>query len=91
MCERYFDCNVLLADICFRCARLGLQCLAYLWQYDQSRLLDDMARAGMDSIIIKVAGAGLGVRHLGQNVCSESMRVELENLVRATPTRIAFT
>ena len=91
MCERGPSHDAKLADMCFRCARLGLQCLAYLWQYNQSQLLDDMAQAGMDSIIIKVAGAGLGVRHLGQNVCSESMRVELENLVRATPTRIAFT
>lgn len=64
------------------CARLGLQALAYLWQFDQSQLLEDMDNAGMESVIIKVAGAGLGVRHLGNNVCSEEMRDELELLVR---------
>lgn len=63
------------------CARLGLQSLSYLWQYDQSQLLDDMADAGMECIIIKVAGAGLGLRHLGQNVCSPEMRATLETLV----------
>lgn len=62
------------------CARLGLQALAYLWQFDRSQLLEDMDNAGMESIIIKVAGAGLGVRHLGMNVCSEEMRDELEIL-----------
>lgn len=63
------------------CARLGLQSLSYLWQYDQTQLLDDMAEAGMECIIIKVAGAGLGLRHLGQNVCGPEMRVTLEGLV----------
>lgn len=63
------------------CARLGLQSLAYLWQYDQSQLLEDMAEAGLECIIIKVAGAGLGLRHLGQDVCSEEMRLTLETLV----------
>ncbi|KAK9894873.1 adenine nucleotide alpha hydrolases-like protein [Cystobasidium minutum MCA 4210] len=62
------------------CARLGLQSLSYLWQYDQTQLLDDMAEAGMECIIIKVAGAGLGLRHLGQNVCSPEMRATLETL-----------
>lgn len=65
----------------FRCARLGLQSLSYLWQYDQTELLEDMDTAGMESVIIKVAGAGLGQRHLGKNVCSSEMRDELERLV----------
>lgn len=63
------------------CARLSLQSLAYLWQYrrdghhpDQMHLLEDMHAAGMKSVIIKVAGAGLGVRHLGKDVCSDEMR-----------------
>ena len=43
-------------------------------------LLDDMHAAGMKSVIIKVAGAGLGVRHLGMDVCSEEMRKTLEML-----------
>ncbi|CAD6567150.1 MAG: hypothetical protein CYPHOPRED_001460 [Cyphobasidiales sp. Tagirdzhanova-0007] len=62
------------------CARLGLQSLSFLWQFDQLQLLEDMYAAGMDSVIIKVAGAGLGERHLGQNVCCKSMRDELEKL-----------
>ena len=40
-----------------------------------------MAAAGMESVIIKVAGAGLGVKHLGQNVCSKAMREELALMV----------
>lgn len=45
-----------------------------------------MEAAGMESIIIKVAGAGLGRRHLGKNVCSEEMRDELEILVSRRPS-----
>lgn len=70
-----------LWSTCDSCARLGLQSLSYLWQYDQSQLLEDMDRTGLHSIIIKVAGAGLGTKHLGRNVCSPEMRLELENLV----------
>lgn len=66
------------------CARLGLQSLSYLWQYDQTTLLEDMADAGMECVIIKVAGAGLGLRHLGQNVCSPDMRSTLAALVSAS-------
>ncbi|UZJ52967.1 hypothetical protein CBS101457_002287 [Exobasidium rhododendri] len=42
--------------------RLGLQMmpLSFLWQRDQAELLDEMCQAGMNSVLIKVAGAGLG-------------------------------
>ncbi|KAG9257007.1 uncharacterized protein F5Z01DRAFT_616918 [Emericellopsis atlantica] len=60
--------------------RLGLTPLAYLWQYpvlpppvkpaDDAQLLKDMAEAGLDARIIKVASAGLGEDHLWEQVSS---------------------
>ncbi|GAA5846650.1 hypothetical protein JCM9279_003396 [Rhodotorula babjevae] len=50
------------------CARLGLVPLAYLWERDQKDLLADMVDAGIESILVKVAGAGLGVHHLGKTL-----------------------
>ncbi|GAA5904426.1 hypothetical protein JCM8208_004191 [Rhodotorula glutinis] len=50
------------------CARLGLVPLAYLWERDQVDLLADMVDAGIESILVKVAGAGLGVQHLGKTL-----------------------
>lgn len=40
------------------CNRLGLVPIAYLWERDQEELLDEMIAAGMDCILLKVAGAG---------------------------------
>ena len=54
--------------------------LAYLWQRDQSELLDEMAVVGLHASIIKVAGAGLNLTHLGANVTDESTRAILERL-----------
>jgi diphthine-ammonia ligase len=68
------------------CSRLGLTALAYLWQRDQMNLLHEMREAGLDARIIKVAGAGLGERHLGQNVAGDAMIGELTRLVRAGAT-----
>lgn len=61
--------------------RLGLTPLAYLWKYpvlpppkneaaDEAQLLRDMAVAGLDARIIKVASAGLDERHLWERVSS---------------------
>ena len=51
------------------CARLGLTCLAYLWQRtDQTALLDEMIAAGIDARLIKVAGIGLTKSHLGKSI-----------------------
>jgi diphthine-ammonia ligase len=47
------------------CSRLGLASLAYLWQQDQRQLLRSMIDSGLHAIVIKVAGMGLGSRHLG--------------------------
>ena len=54
--------------------------LAYLWQRNQSELLDEMAVAGLRASIIKVAGAGLNLTHLGDNVTDDSTRAILERL-----------
>ncbi|GAA6054795.1 hypothetical protein JCM3770_007438 [Rhodotorula araucariae] len=50
------------------CARLGLTPLAPLWERDQKALLDEMVQAGIHSVLVKVAGAGLGVNHLGKSL-----------------------
>ncbi|KAG6336691.1 hypothetical protein ID866_2398 [Astraeus odoratus] len=47
------------------CRRLSLTPLAYLWQRNQTALLSDMLSAGLNAILIKVAGAGLTPSHLG--------------------------
>ncbi|KAK2466309.1 hypothetical protein APHAL10511_001951 [Amanita phalloides] len=47
------------------CRRLGLTPLCYLWQRDQGSLLSEMIDAGVDAVIIKVAGIGLTTKHLG--------------------------
>lgn len=48
------------------CTRLGLTSLAFLWQREQHELLDEMVAAGVDAVIIKVAGIGLTAQHLGR-------------------------
>ncbi|PCH41130.1 hypothetical protein WOLCODRAFT_143406 [Wolfiporia cocos MD-104 SS10] len=50
------------------CRRLGLTPLCYLWQRDQAELLAEMIEAGMEAILIKVAGIGLSVKHLGKTL-----------------------
>ncbi|PFH55795.1 hypothetical protein XA68_17613 [Ophiocordyceps unilateralis] len=63
--------------------RLGLSPLSYLWKYpvlgqadvdgddDGARLLGDMAAAGLDARIVKVASAGLDPSHLWERVTSD--------------------
>ncbi|BGP43325.1 hypothetical protein JCM10450v2_007476 [Rhodotorula kratochvilovae] len=50
------------------CLRLGLVPLAPLWEREQKELLAEMVDAGMRSVLVKVAGAGLGVEHLGKSL-----------------------
>ncbi|GAA5973590.1 hypothetical protein JCM11641_007139 [Rhodosporidiobolus odoratus] len=50
------------------CSRLGLTPLAYLWERDQRELLGEMVDSGMESVLVKVAGAGLTVDHLGKTL-----------------------
>ncbi|KAL1755302.1 hypothetical protein FB107DRAFT_275021 [Schizophyllum commune] len=50
------------------CRRLGLTALCYLWQRDQGELLSEMADAGLEAILIKVAGIGLTTKHLGRTL-----------------------
>lgn len=65
-------------------SRLGLTPLAYLWKYtvlppplssmkpsDEAQLLKDMAAAGLDARIVKVASAGLDHTHLWERVTDE--------------------
>ncbi|KAK9326445.1 hypothetical protein V1517DRAFT_311805 [Lipomyces orientalis] len=51
------------------CSRLGLTPLAYLWRRNQASLFDEMIQAGINAIVIKVAGAGLTAeQHLGKSL-----------------------
>jgi diphthine-ammonia ligase len=40
------------------CVRLGLTCLAFLWQRDQKELLAEMIENGLVAVVIKVAAIG---------------------------------
>lgn len=48
------------------CDRLGLTSLAYLWQLDQSELMNAMCDLGLDARLVKVAAIGLTEKHLGK-------------------------
>ncbi|KAI0303257.1 hypothetical protein BC826DRAFT_903387 [Russula brevipes] len=50
------------------CQRLSLTPLSYLWQRNQADLLSEMIAAGMEAVLIKVAGIGLTTRHLGKSL-----------------------
>lgn len=50
------------------CGRLGLTSLSFLWQSEQSRLLDRMLGSGVEAVIMKVAGVGLGVGVVGKQL-----------------------
>ncbi|GAA5839049.1 hypothetical protein JCM11251_007862 [Rhodosporidiobolus azoricus] len=50
------------------CQRLGLTPIAYLWERNQKELLSEMVNAGMECVLVKVAGAGLQVDHLGKTL-----------------------
>ncbi|RPB20298.1 hypothetical protein L211DRAFT_841813 [Terfezia boudieri ATCC MYA-4762] len=63
------------------CGRLGLISLSYLWQRPQNLLLDEMASAGLDARIVKVAAIGLDPdSFLWQNVTSRQVRMKLRIL-----------
>ena len=50
------------------CERLGLTSLAYLWQREQGKLLDEMISAGVSAIVVKVCSLGLKASHLGRTI-----------------------
>ncbi|KAF4986083.1 hypothetical protein FDECE_16135 [Fusarium decemcellulare] len=73
--------------------RLGLAPLAYLWQYpvlpppsattsSDTQLLVDMANAGLEARIIKVASAGLDEDHLWERVSSEAGARRVKSALR---------
>ena len=55
---------------------LQLQPLAYLWQRNQTSLLHEMNASGLDAILIKVAGIGLGERDLGKTLRALTPKLE---------------
>ena len=51
------------------CERLQLQSLAFLWQYDQGQLLQDMVDYGLHAVLVKVCSTGLlPHKHLGKSL-----------------------
>lgn len=50
------------------CERLQLKSLTYLWQRDQTELLQEMIDNKIEAIIIKVASLGLTPGHLGKTI-----------------------
>ncbi|KAJ6598927.1 hypothetical protein DFH09DRAFT_18918 [Mycena vulgaris] len=66
------------------CRRLSLTPLCYLWQRDQGELMTEMIAAGMEAILIKVAGIGLTAQHLGNTLAQmEPTLIKLNNLYGA--------
>ena len=66
------------------CSRLSLTPLTYLWQRDQAELLSEMIEAGMEAVLIKVAGIGLMPKHLGKTLAE--MQPTLIKLVGCFPS-----
>ena len=62
------------------CGRLGLVSLSYLWQQPQMPLLESMESSGVEAILVKVAGVGLGIDVVGKNL--GSVHPLLRRLVR---------
>ena len=50
------------------CSRLGIVCLAFLWQQDQHKLLDSMIESGVEAVLVKVAAMGLHTGMLGKGI-----------------------
>ncbi|KAK5822883.1 meiotically up-regulated gene 71 protein [Linnemannia elongata] len=50
------------------CSRLGLVALSYLWQRNQEELLNEMAQAGVNAVLVKIAALGLKRQHLGRSI-----------------------
>ncbi|WWD07382.1 hypothetical protein V865_005480 [Kwoniella europaea PYCC6329] len=50
------------------CSRLNLVSLAYLWQSQQMPLLNKMLNCGMEVVLMKVAGVGLGTKVVGKTL-----------------------
>ncbi|WFC99529.1 diphthine--ammonia ligase [Malassezia yamatoensis] len=55
-----------------------LEPLAYLWERNQSHLLQEMVESGLNSVLLKVAGIGLTDRDLGKSLMQ--MQPKLEQL-----------
>jgi diphthine-ammonia ligase len=62
------------------CQRLSLIPLCYLWQRPQDELLTEMIDAGLEAVLIKVAGIGLTAKHLQRTLAE--LKDHLFSLVR---------
>lgn len=52
----------------FRCERLGLTSVAYLWNRNQKELLSEMVENQMNSVLIKVCTMGLNKEDLLKSI-----------------------
>lgn len=50
------------------CQRLKLTSLAYLWQSEQLPLVARMISSGLEAVLVKVAGVGLGEKQVGKTL-----------------------
>ncbi|WVF69536.1 hypothetical protein IAT40_004314 [Kwoniella sp. CBS 6097] len=50
------------------CSRLNLVSLSYLWQSAQMPLLNKMLTSGVEAVLMKVAGVGLGTKIVGKQL-----------------------
>jgi diphthine-ammonia ligase len=57
---------------------------AYLWRREQKELLYEMANAGVNAVLIKIAAIGLKSIHLGKSI--GQMYPLLCKMVNKTPT-----
>ncbi len=60
--------------------------MSYLWQRNQAELLSEMIAAGMEAVLIKVAGIGLTTEHLGKSL--SEMQSTFTRLVRRASFRV---
>jgi diphthine-ammonia ligase len=71
------------------CSRLGLTCLAYLWQRDQKELLSEMIESGLTAVVIKVAAIGTFYVFKGSQLGLKSIHLG-KTLGELQPTLLAL-
>lgn len=68
------------------CSRLGLVSLSYLWERDQSELLNEMISHGMRSVIIKSCAYGMGEVDLLKTI--QELQPKFEKLKKETQLNV---
>uniref|UniRef100_A0A0N5ALC6 Diphthine--ammonia ligase n=1 Tax=Syphacia muris TaxID=451379 RepID=A0A0N5ALC6_9BILA len=50
------------------CSRIGLKVICKLWKREESSLLEEMIKNGINAVLVKVAAIGLTREHIGKNL-----------------------